>query len=203
MTGTGRWATTLLAQRPVQPDDRSCGAASLVVAQAVRHEGYAELLVTGVHPGTGWRVPGPVAERFGAETLAMHRRVTGPVDLAGRTQVPWPRALGTPPWAIAHQLSRADRRYVVRQALVGRAAVLDALLARLGPETPVALFVGDRWSPRHVVLALDPDEDGFRAYDPASGRLRPVTREAFVGRRLPFGRWHRPWFVVRPSGDVP
>lgn len=197
---TGRWAAELLGRHPVQPDDRSCGASSLVVAHAVRDDAYAEFLVTGVHPRTGWRVPGSADDRFRREALGMHRRITGAVDLASRPQLPWPRALGTPPWAVSHQLSAPGRRYVVRQAVVGRSVVLEALLAALGPRTPVALFVGDRWSPRHVVLALEPDQDGFRAYDPASGRLRQVTGDAFVEGRLPFGHWHRPWLLVQPAG---
>ncbi len=96
---------SLLGARLVQPDERSCGAAVLVVARALLDRGYAELLVSGRHPGTGFVLPGSLADRFRHETLAMHARVTGLVDAAGRLQVPWPRALGTPPWAVARQLS--------------------------------------------------------------------------------------------------
>ncbi len=38
MTGPGRWARELLARPLVQPDARSCGAASLVVARALVDE---------------------------------------------------------------------------------------------------------------------------------------------------------------------
>lgn len=198
MTGPGRWARELLAQRLVQPDARSCGAAALVVARAAVDEGYAELLVRGRHPGTGLAMSGSPAERFHDETLSMHRRVTGLADVAGRLQPPWPRALGTPPWSVARQLSSRATPYVVRQAVLRRAHVLDALLPALDRGRPVALYVGDRWLPRHVVLALGADDGALHCYDPAAGGPRVVDREAFESGPLPFGRWTRPWFVVRP-----
>ena len=57
---------------------------------------------------TGLRRPVPAArtdERFAADVLAMHRRATSATS-RGRLQVPWPRALGTPPWAVARELCR-------------------------------------------------------------------------------------------------
>ena len=66
----------------------------LVVERALRDEGYAHLLLAG-----------DLEARFRAEALGMHRRTTGLVSLAGRLQLPWPRALGTPPWAVAGQLA--------------------------------------------------------------------------------------------------
>ena len=76
-----------------QPDQRSCGAACLVVARMLLDPAYADL----------------AARAFRPEVLGMHGRVTGPVDARGALQVPWPRALGTPPWAVARQLSLDDR----------------------------------------------------------------------------------------------
>ena len=60
-----------------QPDQRSCGAAALVVARALLDRGYAELLVSGRHPGTGLALPGSLADRFSHEALAMHAPGTG------------------------------------------------------------------------------------------------------------------------------
>ena len=199
MTAARPWANRLLRYRLVQPDARSCGAASLVMGRAVRDEAYAELLVTGTHPRTGWQLPGTAHERFRAETLAMHARVTGPADLAGRLQAPWPRMLGTPPWAVARQLSAHGRAYGVRQALVGRDRLLRQVLSELDLGEPVALYVGDRWAPRHVVLAVRADDSGgFWVFDPGAGRRRPVTQDEFVSGRLPLGRWSRPWCAVLP-----
>jgi hypothetical protein len=166
--------------------------------RAVRDEAYAELLLAGTHPATGWSLAGTVSDRFATETLAMHRRVTGLADVTGRLQPPWPRPLGTPPWALARQLSGAGRRYVVRPAVLGRPRVLDRVRAALVAGTPVAVYVGDRWLPRHVVLALEVRGDGFLCYDPAMGGQRLVTGEDFTSARLP-GRWSRPWLVVRPG----
>ena len=57
-----------------QPDQRSCGAATLVMARAVQDPAYAELLLDGRHPVTGHTLLGTLSERFAAEVLAMHRR---------------------------------------------------------------------------------------------------------------------------------
>jgi hypothetical protein len=169
-----------------------------VVAHAWRDERYAEFLVSGIHPVTGWSASGTVAERFSAEALAMHHRVTGLADLFGRLQPPWPRALGTPPWAVARQLSAPGAPYVVRQARFARSGVLDDVRAALEAGDPVAVFVGDRWMPRHVVVALRATGDGFGCYDPARGGLRQVSRTGFVDGPLRLGRWDCSWFVVRP-----
>jgi hypothetical protein len=194
------WATRLLGHRLRQPDARSCGACALVVARAVADEGYAEFLVTGTHPVTGFRADGSVVERFHSETLGMHRRVTGLADIAGRLQTPWPRPLGTPPWALARQLSTKDARYVVRQALWQRRDLVADVVASLECRQPVALYVGSRWVPRHVMLAIRPEPTGgFSCYDPGSGQLRPVTSELFLDGDLGLNNWRYLWLAVLPE----
>ena len=215
---------SVLGARLVQPDQRSCGAAVLVVARALLDQGYAELLVSGRHPGTGLAVAGSLADRFRHEALAMHERVTGPVDAAGRLQVPWPRALGTPPWAVARQLSatggssagggssisrgavaagglpRVDHRVV--PAWPNRDALLDRIVAATADGRPVPVYVGNRWAPRHVVLFLGGSagrEDGLRCYDPARGWVVDLDRRAFVRGPLGLGSWDRAWFAVLPE----
>ena len=112
MTGPGPCATRLLSHPLVQPDNTSCGAASLVVARAVVDDAYAELVVDGAHPGTGFATSGSTAvDRFQQETRDMHRRVTSLVAVSGRLQLPWPAAFGTPPWAVANQLSARGTPY--------------------------------------------------------------------------------------------
>ena len=66
---------------------------------------------------------------------------------------------------------------------------------------PVPWYVGNRWLPRHVVLAIAAPPDGLRVYNPAGGRITTVRTADFVASALPFGRWHKPWFVVLP--DLP
>lgn len=192
------WATRLLAEDLRQPDQRSCGAASLVVARALRDERYAEMLVAGRHPTTGWTLVGAPERRFASEVLAMHARVTGPVDVLGRLQLPWPTLLGTPPWAIAHQLSSRSLRWRSQLALTG--LPVDAIRAALARGLPVPSYVGTRWSPRHVVLAVGSSNDGGLAvYDPAAGRVVTVPPDRLDQGSLPFGRWDHGWFVVLPE----
>ena len=198
---------SVLGERLVQPDRRSCGAGVLVVARMLLDRGYAELVATGRHPVTGFALSGAPADRFRHEVLAMHRRVTGPVDVRGRLQVPWTRALGTPPWAVARQLSATGGgpprvEHTVVPAWPDRSVVLDRVVAATGHGRPVPMYVGNRWAPRHVVLFLGGTAgrvDALRCYDPARGGVVDVEREAFVGGRLGLGGWDKPWFVVLPS----
>ena len=201
MTGPG----DVFTERLVQPDQRSCGASVLVVARMLLDRGYAELVAIGRHPVTGFELPGTRTDRFRHEVLAMHRRVTGAVDVGGRPQLPWPRALGTPPWAVARQLS-ATGRPEVGQAVVpvhgGRGEVFDRIVAAVATGRPVPVYVGNRVAPRHVVLFVDlaPGRvDRLLCYDPACGRVVEVEREAFVRGRLRLAGWDRPWFAVLPS----
>ncbi|WP_372727853.1 hypothetical protein [Nocardioides sp.] len=187
-----------------QPDQRSCGAAVLVLARMLLDDAYADLVVAGVHPSTGQRSAGDLSQRFAAEVLGMHRRVTGPMDASGRLQLPWPRALGTPPWAVARQLSATagshlpPTRYSVTP--IGRRArdVFDRILEATESGRPVPLFVGNRLLPRHVVLALGSASGRLRCYDPATGRVVPLDRTAFIERRLGLSGWDRPWLAVLP-----
>lgn len=167
-----------------QPDQRSCGAAVLVVAEALRNDRYARRLLAGGEPG------------FRDEALAMHRRVTGPVDVTGALQLPWTRLLGTPPWAAARQLGR--RRAVWARHRSGRA--WTALTAALATGDAVPVYVGSRWLPRHVVLAVDLGEDGgVRAYEPSSGRVVRLTRDRWTRRALRTAGWSVPWWVLVPA----
>ena len=190
-----------------QPDQRSCGAAVLVLARMLLDDGYADLVVGGQHPTTGHRLLGDLTVRFQSEVLAMHRRVTGVVDVAGRLQAPWPRALGTPPWAVARQLSATACSHLpsVEHAITLAAAdpgdVFDQVARISGAGRPVPAYVGNRWLPRHVVLFLGPvgsTGDRLRCYDPATGRVVEVTRDAFARHRLGLSGWDRPWLAVLP-----
>ncbi|MDP3893060.1 hypothetical protein [Nocardioides sp.] len=191
------WGARLVEQPLVQPDHRSCGAAVLVLARALTDEGYAELLVTGRHPRTDVTLDGPLVDRFHQEVLALHRRVTGPVDVRGRLQLPWPRVIGTPPWAVAGQLGAS---YTTRAVLPARReSAYDTILTGLGHQRPVALFVGNRRLPRHVVLTLAGDERRLVVYDPGHGLMAEVPRDSFAGARLRVSGWDVPWFVVTPA----
>lgn len=182
--------SAIFASSLPQPDARSCGAATLVVARMLRDPSYAET----------------ARRHFAHECLTMHRRVTSLSDVRGRLQVPWPRALGTPPWALAHQLAwTTGLGYRTRWIPPGRrvTALADALSA-VARDLPVALYVGNDRLPRHVVLLVAADDDTHpTAYDPASGGLVRFTPQQFADATLTLGGWSRPWFLVSARQTLP
>ena len=191
MRPLGEGATRLLAAHPRQPDRRSCGASVLVVERALRDEGYAHLLLAG-----------DLEARFRAEALGMHRRTTGLVSLAGRLQLPWPRALGTPPWAVAGQLAPSRGRQVVRWAW-RRRPLLDRIVAQVDRGQTVPLFVGSRWLPRHVVLVVGSDAGRLSIYEPHRGRVQSVPTRDFLDGTLDLAGWPRPWCAVLSASPAP
>lgn len=173
-----------------QPDQRSCGAATLVVARMLRDPSYVE--------EARWR--------FAHECVAMHRRVTSLSDVRGRLQVPWPRVLGTPPWAVAHQLAWTTgvpyRSRTIRPER--RVPLLGDALSAVARGLPVALYVGNDRLPRHVVLLVEAcDDTRPTAYEPGSGELVRFTPQQFVDATLDLGGWSRPWFLVSPRETLP
>lgn len=177
------WPERVFRERLVQPDRVSCGATCLVVARMVLDHGFGEAV------GTAPSVPA----RFREEVLVTHRRITAPVGDGG-LQVPWPRALGTPPWALARELG--DRR--VRWIRTDPAAGYDAVVAATRTRQPVPVYVGNRWLPRHVVLALGEEAGRLRCYEPARGRLVDVSRADFGRARLGVAGWTHAWCAVLP-----
>ncbi|WP_067435295.1 hypothetical protein [Nocardioides jensenii] len=172
-----------------QPNQQTCGAAVLVVARMINDARYRERVDS--------------VQAFRDETLAMHRRTTSSVDVLGRLQLPWPRALGTPPWAVANQMTGSSGvpGTVYRPAPVlpwRRTTALAEIRAATGNGHVVPLFVGNRWLPRHVVLVLDSD---LTVYEPSGGRRRTVDAEAFHSGDLDLAGWSHPWFVVLPDSD--
>jgi hypothetical protein len=180
-TETGR---LVLGRQFQQPDHRSCGAAVAVMGEALRNDAYARRLLAGGDEG------------FDREVLAMHRRITGPVDASGAVQAPWLRVVGTPPWALARQLGRATSRGRVVTARFRPGRAWAAMNDTLGRGALVPAYVGSRWLPRHVVLAVEPLDDAVRMYEPSSGRVVRVTREEWIEGRLLLGGWREPWCVV-------
>lgn len=166
-----------------QPDRRSCGAASLVMARRLVHARYAGLVTD--------------QTTFAHEAATLHRRVTSLIDTGGGWQVPWPRALGTPPWAAARELGLlTGLPYTVR--IVRRRRHVWPHLQDVGPERPAVVFVGDRFLPRHVVLVTGVDDAGATTYEPASGLTLDVARARWERGDLALAGWDRPWLVVSP-----
>ncbi len=174
-----------------QPDAISCGAASTVAARALL---------------TRWRPDDPEAA-----IRAEHRRLTSAYSHRERFQVPWPRRLGTPPWAVANALTAlTGERIATVNARPRPGTAFDVLVEQVRTR-PVGVYVGNRWLPRHIVLAIAavprpdlPDdewsrgEDGaaVRLFDPAGGALVTVPRARWLEHDVRVAGWSHFWFVV-------
>lgn len=166
-----------------QPDRRSCGAASLVMARRLVHPRYAGLV-------------GDQAT-FAHEVATLHQRLTSLADTSGGCQVPWLRAIGTPPWAAARELRLLTGvPYAVHVVRAGHRTWPH--LGGVAPQRPAAVFVGDRFLPRHVVLVTGVEGGHAATYEPASGRTLAVSRERWEQGPLELAGWDRPWLVVSP-----
>lgn len=195
MTEEPTVAARLLGLGLRQPDRRSCGASALVAARMLTDPSYADRIAVD---------PGP---RFRDAVLSLHRGVTRLRDPDGRLQPPWPRAIGTPPWALARGLAAAGGeprvRHRTRLAVTDPASGHDHAHAAVAAGHPVALYVGSRSLPRHVVLAFEvarePAGEALRVYEPSTGRLLTISREAAGRRRLGLAGWDVLWFVVGPT----
>lgn len=177
---------------PRQSTRVTCGAACLTLARALRDPDVAARITTDAG--------------FAALEFAVHAWTNGVRGPSG-AQLPWPRSWGTPPWGARAALERGaaepGTRYTTRMLRhldgpeLGAAA--DALVAAARPGTPVLLYVGDAATPRHVVLLATPSGASTPlVYDPATGTVGPLSREAFAGRRLHLAGWDVPWLALVP-----
>jgi hypothetical protein len=171
-----RWPDDLSPATLRQPDERSCGAASVLAARAIL---------------TTWRPTDPEHE-----IAEEHRLLTSSHSPRDRFQVPWPRALGTPPWAVANALRVLTRRHLATVSTRPRPAIGYEVLREQVRTRPVAVYVGSRTLPRHVVLAVGEVGDGIEVFDPAHGRLIRVPRENWAGQRVGVAGWNYVWFVI-------
>ncbi len=196
----------------VQPDRTTCGSACLVVARALGDASYAAWLETGEVTGRP-RDPRAPGRRFADEVLATHVRTNRWADSSGRPRWAWPRALGTTPWDLAHELGATGgttppgtRHRVLTVSPRRRDEAYDVVARAVATGHAVPLYVGNDLLPRHVVLVVDAsggepgsDEPWLEAYDPSSGRRVRLAREAFVRGDLLVAGWSEPWFAVLPT----
>ena len=88
-------------EAPVQHGPTTCGSASLTVARMLVDPVFATWVLSGEARGHGFlpELTGTDERVAAAEQLVLRRtnRVVGP---GRRPQLPWPRALGTPPWGV-------------------------------------------------------------------------------------------------------
>ena len=198
---------------PVQGGDTTCGPAALTVARMLVDPTLAAWVTTG-DTGRGRALlegsasEGTPAERFAAYEGVVHRRVTSTAGPGGAAQVPWPRALGTPPWGARRELEDLARpsgtRY--RSVLVRhlpaarRARLFECLRAHLTPTQPGLLYVGSPFLPRHVAL-LVPGAGGLAVYDPGDGSVGPLDVAGISAALAPIGGWRMPWWLIGPVGS--
>lgn len=194
---------------PVQQSPVTCGSACLTVARMLVDPVFASWVRTGTP-----RLPGSPAGENQAERFAAYERVVmGRTNgvLAGRRSpnLPWPRALGTPPWGAKRELeygaaTQGTRYDVATVRQLSDETLRDAfehLVDVVAEGEPGLLYVGNAQLPRHVVLVLPGDGDRvLDVYDPGTGRVDHLRRDTFVERRLALSGWQNPWFVVQPTG---
>lgn len=193
-----------------QVDDRTCGAASLIVARMLLRPAYARTMMTGGSASTAPpHAQADVRSRFAEQSRLVHARTNRALGRIGargfRVRLPWPRALGTPPWGVRDELwALADSKY--RTLLIdsdsrnSRARAFAALTRSVGRGLPAALFTGNDLSPRHVVLIIgrSPGPDSaLQVFDPGRGVVVWMNLGDFEGR-LGDVAWTRPWAVVVP-----
>ncbi|MEO7754587.1 MAG: hypothetical protein ABIS35_14365 [Terracoccus sp.] len=198
---------------PVQQSSTTCGSASLTVARMLVDPAFARWIRSGLPrdaPGDAQPDAGTVESRFAAYEQVVAGRTSTLVGAGRRLQVPWPRALGTPPWGARNELEHGAAEpgadYDVAWFRLGGTAALEqayaALRTRVRVGRPALLYVGDAWLPRHVVLVMPATRgQDLDVYEPSSGRVIDLPRAAFVARALVVGGWAVPWAAVWSHAD--
>lgn len=214
-----------LARAGRQTDRTTCGSASLTMLAASGDPMLALWLATGRLPAAG-RPPElagaseralaaladqPAERRFAAVQRVVKRRSTAGAVLG----LPWPGALGTPPWGAARQARFAGVRWT--QTMIDDSdrgnltQALDLVRSAVRHEVPVPLYTGGDTSrglatavPRHVVLAVAAPGDDLVVWEPSVGRrftLAAADLGGGPGRSLPaLGGWgHLVWAVLPRS----
>lgn len=173
-----RWPADLDAAALRQPDPRSCGAASALAAKALL---------------TGWR---PSDTDAATEIKDEHRLLTSATSARDRFQMPWPRALGTPPWAIVNVLRVLTGQHIATVFARPRPALAYEIVREQLATRPVVVYIGSRWLPRHVILAVATLDGAIQVFDPARGRLVRVIEEKWITNNLDVAGWSHVWFVA-------
>jgi hypothetical protein len=193
---------------PVQQTATTCGSASLTIARMLVNPAFAAWIRDGIRkdaregdlPDTGTE-----AQRFAAYEQVVAARTNSLVGAGRRLQLPWPRALGTPPWGALNELelgaSDPEADYEVawfrQRGREGLAHTYADLRARVRAGRPALLYVGSAWAPRHVVLVMPASGvQELDVYEPSVGRVVDLPQHAFVEKRLQVGGWNHPWAAV-------
>jgi len=183
---------------------------------------FGQWIVDGIDPKGGPTDPRSEAQRFAEHEGEVMNRTNGIRAAGGKLNVPWPRALGTPPWGAEKELEfgagRPGAAYAMRLVRLGsKDALHDAyrdLMRLVREDLPALLYIGNAWVPRHVTLVLPGGDGGGGAevgggvggsggggldvYDPATGSVTELDPERFASRTLGIAGWNVPWITVQP-----
>ncbi|MEI2827020.1 MAG: hypothetical protein V9F04_11885 [Dermatophilaceae bacterium] len=197
---------------PRQGGDTTCGPAALTVARMVVDPALAQWVVTADSPGP--RMPllrsprgaATPAARFAAYEAEVHARVT---SSDGGRRLPWPRALGTPPWGARAELEGLARPPGTRYRCVlvrfldpaRRRRLLEHMSAHVTETRPGVVYVGSALLPRHVALLVSAPE-GLLVYDPGDGSVEPLEIAGVSAARHSIGGWSMPWWFIAPVGHL-
>lgn len=190
-------AASLLDGGHRQPDRVSCGAQSVVMAAAC------------LDPALAARLSG-TPDQVRLEVLRTHRDLVTARPAGAPARLPWPRRLGTPPWAVARALTEASGvgHRVVWTPPWRRAAVVERVVRATRAGHPVPLYVGSARLPRHVVLAIPAHgyagpgsgSGDLQVHDPATGRVAEMSAARWCSSTLTGTSWPVPWCAVLPRG---
>ncbi|SHN21070.1 hypothetical protein [Cryptosporangium aurantiacum] len=167
-----------VAGRPfAQTDGTTCGTTAIMLARVLADPQYAQELADGG--------PDAFTQRLVAEQRRLHRW----------TNRLWPQALGTTPWGVRRGLAeQAGHRYRIRWT---RSA--DKIVAAVDAGYPVPLLVGNCY-PAHYLLVVAHEADQLLVYNPAGGRLVPLTVDDLrTGRLSGVTAYRRTFAVLLPT----
>src|SRR5450759_626191 len=195
---------------PVQQSSVTCGSASLTVARMLVSPEFGQWVVNGIDPLGGPTDSRSEPERFAEHEREVMNRTNGMRAAGGKLNVPWPPALGTPPWGAEKELqdgaARPGAAYAMRLVrLCSSEALLKAhrdLVGLVREGLPALLYIGNGWAPRHVTLLLPGSGTdgggGLDVYDPATGSVTELAADRFASRSLGIAGWNVPWITVQP-----
>lgn len=172
----------------------------LVRARMLNHPEYAERIEGAADPEA----------TFTSEVAKQHRATSGALSPAMRLQLPWPRALGTAPWALAAAMigppacGVTGTVYATHWVLPGqRASAWKALQRAISTGHPTPIYIGSRWLPRHVILALDLSATDVAVYDPSTGHIVELSKDNWLQGDVQTAGWSSPWCVIVPEHSTP
>jgi len=171
---------------------------------------FARWIVSGVDPRGGPPDSRSEPERFAAREREVMNRTNGIHAAGGKLNIPWPQAMGTPPWGAEKELedgaARPGAAYAMRLVRLASTGALREvhrdLVGLVREGLPALLYIGNTWLPRHVTLVLPANGPGGDAqldvYDPATGSVTELAPERFASHTLDIAGWNVPWITVQP-----